>query len=402
MRCTGLAGQVLSKVMSASPTPDDLTHLLQLASESPEYRDQFLRALLTSTVFFLATSKALPDTKFTAQGHSFTIKDEHTQFDFVELRGRNGPAIPFWTSLDELENDLHRMKMGQQPYVALPGLPFFEAASGRRVVLNPGTFGREFSPEQVGGLLNRARAESAAAREAEAAARAEVERSAAQQPEPVAFMAPEPIEELAPADDAEPQMGDSFEDEFQQFLRQQEEELPVPPPDAEPEFDIVATEANVDLEVDNAEQLLNNMFMNVPFVIEMLTPLLYGRSDEAWELLERLKAEGRTDGLIRALSLLLFTLVDRIGREGEGGPMAVLQDGAAYWSEWSQWAEEQPDLLEVDVATLRSMSEQLCGCGHPAHRHGRYSWALRDVGIQTDSPCDARLCICEGFFVDES
>ena len=136
--------------------------------------------------------------------------------------------------------------------------------------------------------------------------------------------------------------------------------------------------------------------------------LLDGRSDEAWERLGRSTGAGSTaagessgsrDVLTRAIGLLLFTVLEN-GEADVAQREEKLNNAYEYWSEWTNWVLEQDSIDLPTHEQLKQMTHASCQCGHEAFEHGRYSWALREVGIQTEGPCEHAMCSCQAFQSD--
>lgn len=434
--------------------------------------------MLTNSVYFLATAKQAQVSSFTAGGQAFHIEDQRNALEFVELENNGERSTPFWTSLGELENDLHRFQMGEQPYMVMTGLDFLRHARGRSVVLNPGTFGRQFTSRQTEVLVRRGEADEAARQKSIAPSNSGWQPSAppaaqadapAPQPQPVQQQAPQtqpqdsPPRAEQPQPQPQPQRGiqdsressesvlpdmshgyhphpgqqDSrasaeeeygaqpFEDQFAEFLRnnppqqqihQQNDQQVGPAPQESghaaqrevgqqqtPKHPGPPTPVNQDQpaveaapQPSKAEPDIINVFAFIEPAMNVMSPLIEGRSDVAWGELNRLKSQGSLEGVARAIALLFFTAMENAAPVG-ADRQASLNNAAEYWSEWTQWATEQDDLDLPTFEGMKELTAAQCSCGHPAFMHGRYAWALREVGIQTEAPCDESSCGCQGF-----
>lgn len=502
--------------MSDSFDQTDLTVLLRRATNDSSYREPFLRAMLTNSVFFLATAKQVQQSSFSAGGQSFHIEDPRNALDFIELENNGERSIPFWTSLGELENDLHRFDMGEQPYMVMTGLDFLRHARGQSVVLNPGTFGRQFTQRQTEVLVRRGEsdeqarqraitqaAEQEAAqlalqqaeeqrleeqRQAAAAEQARLEQqmleqqrlleeqarlAAQQQAETQAIQQHQPQQlpvqqsqpqqpqqlqqperqagapdmshgfhrqpghqdsrESAPdvaSGGLQPQRGrqdsressiegtgfDQFDTQFQEFLRANPPEIAQtgqsgPPVSTGQTGQPARQPGAAQPETDQSGGLERNdqtAFHQLEAARDVVKLLLDGRSDEAWERLGRSTGAGSTaagessgsrDVLTRAIGLLLFTVLEN-GEADVAQREEKLNNAYEYWSEWTNWVLEQ-DFIDLPThEQLKQMTHASCQCGHEAFEHGRYSWALREVGIQTEGPCEHAMCSCQAFQSD--
>jgi hypothetical protein len=133
---------------------------------------------------------------------------------------------------------------------------------------------------------------------------------------------------------------------------------------------------------------------SIPLATAVMIPLLERRVDDAWEAVERLVANGQSDEALRAVSLLLWALLDNGARAAGDDPVALLQEGAEAWL---QYAELGNGGDVVGIPEIRRLINEPCGlCAHTAVEHDA-AWTLWEYGRQTDGACLVETCACDGF-----
>lgn len=122
-----------------------LEELLRLAADEPAHRPQFYDVLLNSQVFVLGETE-----ESEIGGEKVLVAGSKIQIRHWE-RADGAPAIPFFSSLDVLQNSID----SEESYLALPVRSLFEMTLGATLFLNPKSdYGKELSPEEVSHLLS--------------------------------------------------------------------------------------------------------------------------------------------------------------------------------------------------------------------------------------------------------
>jgi hypothetical protein len=133
---------------------------------------------------------------------------------------------------------------------------------------------------------------------------------------------------------------------------------------------------------------------SIPLAMSVMVPLLERRVDDAWEAVEKLVASDQSSEAMRAISLLLWALLDNGARAAGDDPVALLQEGA---SAWMQYAELGSGREVVDISAIRELVQEPCAlCSHTAVQHDA-AWTLWEYGRQTDGACLEEVCACHGF-----
>jgi len=139
------------------------------------------------------------------------------------------------------------------------------------------------------------------------------------------------------------------------------------------------------------DQEQRTAFANVPAALGLLTALASGAADDAHKHLHLLLAEGRAEGVIKALCLLNLNT----GLDDKELPViqAEFQSAALTWAKYEDLGDGERLADEKELAAL---VHEKCDCKHSAGQHlGRHQWPFWDFGMQTTSPCD--FCECQAF-----
>ena len=122
----------------------DLDALLQAAATDPAQRPAFLEALLAADIYVLG--KLDPPVAYGVADAGSTIK-------IRPWSDADGEITPFFTSEGALRRALDAHPGLDPAFVRLPARAFLEMLRGQRLMLNPGSFGKVFLPEEVEALL---------------------------------------------------------------------------------------------------------------------------------------------------------------------------------------------------------------------------------------------------------
>jgi hypothetical protein len=120
-----------------------LEDCLLRAATDPSARPEFYRLLLESEIYFLTPTPPKEPGQYTAEAD--------TQLELVHLPGKTGNIIPFFSSLQRLQ-EMIAASGAKYGFVAFRGRDAFNilTQSSTTAVLNPGlAFGKEFLPEEM-------------------------------------------------------------------------------------------------------------------------------------------------------------------------------------------------------------------------------------------------------------
>lgn len=123
-----------------------LEELLEKAFEQVAFRPQFLQRLLDSYIYILGTQAGHVGECFDhtlKEGSEVKLKTWH--------RDDGSEIFPFFTSLEKLQNAIQH----EENYLRINTRSFFELTFGSHLVLNPNSqVAKEFTPQEIAGLLN--------------------------------------------------------------------------------------------------------------------------------------------------------------------------------------------------------------------------------------------------------
>jgi hypothetical protein len=121
---------------------DELEQAVRLAAADPAARPDFYARLMRSTVFVITPEVPAEERSHTAEaGEKVAI---------VHWQKTDGTAyIPFFSSVDSLSRSINEVS----GYLGVPAPALFEMTRGAHLALNPGGYGKEFTPAEVEGLL---------------------------------------------------------------------------------------------------------------------------------------------------------------------------------------------------------------------------------------------------------
>ena len=160
---------------------------------------------------------------------------------------------------------------------------------------------------------------------------------------------------------------------------------------------LIAREVNgdaffqADMSPTVALQSTKDTYSNVPHAIAALTPLVVkGRFDESVRLIETYVEEGRAEGVMKALVVLLETTWQHatLAQKEQS-----LKDTGLTWMRYADILGGDPILNGQQMTVL---AESLCTCGHISADHAN-SWSLWEAGELSGGSCAANDCACSTF-----
>lgn len=130
-------------------TGNALEQALKLAANEPAHRPAFFNLLLDSTVYVLGDAG-----RGWIAGAVRTESEEPVTLEHWE-KPDGTSAIPFFTSLDALQQAQGQENSAPQPFLALPVRTLFAMTAGAELFLNPKLpYGKEFGPDEITALMS--------------------------------------------------------------------------------------------------------------------------------------------------------------------------------------------------------------------------------------------------------
>jgi len=122
-----------------------LEELLENATKEAAFRPEFYQRLMEADVYVINGDDSKPPRGDVEMKEGETV-------NLVQFPREDGTtALPFFTSLEILQKSIDH----QVNYICLPARVLFEMTEGTPLVLNPfSEFGKDFTPEEVRGLLS--------------------------------------------------------------------------------------------------------------------------------------------------------------------------------------------------------------------------------------------------------